>query len=113
MARLLHQPGPHGILLDIEPDALPLCSISNQMVIAFLSPERVSSTRQHLVRPLRGKPFKGFSELGERGCWGSQAREHDLGSQRRHLAEPSQLGRSDPGMRFVFNKGTAKVSTTF
>ena len=29
------------------------------------------------------------------------------------LAEPSQLGRSDPGMCIVFNKGTAKVSTTF
>ena len=28
-------------------------------------------------------------------------------------AEPSQLGRSDPGMCIVFNKGTAKVSTTF
>ena len=29
------------------------------------------------------------------------------------LTEPSQLGRSDAGIRFVFNKGTAKVSTTF
>jgi hypothetical protein len=29
------------------------------------------------------------------------------------LAEPSQLGRFDTGMCFVFNKGTAKVSTTF
>lgn len=29
------------------------------------------------------------------------------------LTEPSQLGRSDAGMCFVFNKGTAKVSTTF
>jgi hypothetical protein len=31
---------------------------------------------------------------------------------RQGLAEPSQLGRSDGGMRFVFNKGTPKVSTT-
>jgi hypothetical protein len=30
----------------------------------------------------------------------------------RLIAEPSQLGRSDGGMRFVFNKGTPKVSTT-
>jgi hypothetical protein len=30
-----------------------------------------------------------------------------------NLAEPSQLGRFDTGMCFVFNKGTAKVSTTF
>jgi hypothetical protein len=29
------------------------------------------------------------------------------------LAEPSQFGRSEAGMHFVFNKGTAKVSTTF
>jgi adenine-specific DNA-methyltransferase len=29
------------------------------------------------------------------------------------LAEPSQLGTSDTGIRFVFNKGTPKVSTTF
>jgi hypothetical protein len=29
------------------------------------------------------------------------------------LAEPSQLGPSDLGMRFVFNKGTTEVSTTF
>ncbi|HTC79507.1 MAG TPA: FtsX-like permease family protein, partial [Terriglobales bacterium] len=29
------------------------------------------------------------------------------------LAEPSQLGTSDASMRFVFNKGTTKVSTTF
>jgi hypothetical protein len=29
------------------------------------------------------------------------------------LAEPSQLGSFDAGMLFVFNKGTAKVSTTF
>ena len=29
------------------------------------------------------------------------------------LTEPSQLGTSDAEMRFVFNKGTAKVSTTF
>jgi hypothetical protein len=32
---------------------------------------------------------------------------------RRRLAEPSQLGRSDAAMYFVFNKDTAKVSTTF
>jgi hypothetical protein len=30
-----------------------------------------------------------------------------------HLTEPSQLGSFDAGMLFVFNKGTAKVSTTF
>ena len=30
-----------------------------------------------------------------------------------HLAEPSQLGISKAEMRFIFNKGTAKVSTTF
>jgi CheY-like chemotaxis protein len=29
------------------------------------------------------------------------------------LAQPSQFDRSDAGMRFVFNKGTPKVSTTF
>ena len=29
------------------------------------------------------------------------------------LAEPSQLGISKAEMRFIFNKGTAKVSTTF
>ena len=29
------------------------------------------------------------------------------------LAEPSQLGNFDASMRFVFNKGTVKVSTTF
>jgi hypothetical protein len=29
------------------------------------------------------------------------------------LTEPSQFGRSDAAMHFVFNKGTAKVSTTF
>jgi hypothetical protein len=29
------------------------------------------------------------------------------------LTEPSQLGTSDPGIRFVFNKSTTKVSTTF
>jgi hypothetical protein len=29
------------------------------------------------------------------------------------IAEPSQLGISDEGMCFVFNKGTPKVSTTF
>jgi len=29
------------------------------------------------------------------------------------LTEPSQLGPSDPGIRFVFNKGTTEVSTTF
>ena len=34
------------------------------------------------------------------------------GSQR-VLAEPSQLGISKAEMRFIFNKGTAKVSTTF
>jgi hypothetical protein len=31
----------------------------------------------------------------------------------RAVAEPSQLGQSDPGMRFIFNKGTTEVSTTF
>jgi catechol 2,3-dioxygenase-like lactoylglutathione lyase family enzyme len=29
------------------------------------------------------------------------------------LADPSQLGTSDPGTPFVFNKDTCKVSTTF
>jgi hypothetical protein len=29
------------------------------------------------------------------------------------LTQPSQLGRSNAEMRFVFNKGTTKVSTTF
>ncbi|HXA51653.1 MAG TPA: hypothetical protein VNV86_15160 [Candidatus Acidoferrum sp.] len=29
------------------------------------------------------------------------------------LTEPSQLGNFDARMRFVFNKGTVKVSTTF
>jgi hypothetical protein len=29
------------------------------------------------------------------------------------VAEPSQLGRSDEGMPFVFNKDIPKVSTTF
>jgi hypothetical protein len=29
------------------------------------------------------------------------------------LTEPSQLGISKAEMRFIFNKGTAKVSTTF
>jgi hypothetical protein len=28
-------------------------------------------------------------------------------------SNPSQLGASDPGKRFIFNKGTSKVSTTF
>ncbi len=27
--------------------------------------------------------------------------------------QPSQLGRSEAGMSFVFNKGNPKVSTTF
>jgi hypothetical protein len=32
---------------------------------------------------------------------------------RRRLTEPSQFDRSEAGISFVFNKGTAKVSTTF
>jgi hypothetical protein len=35
------------------------------------------------------------------------------GGAERPLPEPSQLGQSDPGMRFIFNKGTTEVSTTF
>ena len=32
---------------------------------------------------------------------------------RTELAEPSQLGRSDARMSFVFSRGTGKVCTTF
>ena len=54
-----HQPGQYGVLLDVSPDPLHFSRGSNQMVVALILPEGVSSPAQHAVGLIGREPLQG------------------------------------------------------